>query len=389
VAFIRRTKIINRSRIIREIWINREISRVDIARSLGLDKSTISNNVNELLEMGVIIESSEGTSGPQGGRKPVHIKLNKNFGCVLGIEMRPESYTAVAVDLEGEIIYSRFEKTSISGACLSERFLEIVELLSAELDRKGIPLLGIGVGVSGVVNTGKGIIKYSIPLEITDGYDFKGRIADKLKVPVFIDNDANACVWGELAFHRVKDLKDFIFLLLEFRDLDVDSPHFHSKIGVGMGLVINGNVHYGHDFSAGEFQSIFRKGQAPGQFNLTMEEQKVVEEDAAVREKFLRELGAHVALFVNTFNMSHVILGGYFERYDHQVSQIFEEEIQKNQPYPYEVKKHIWLSSFGDQAVAYGAAGMVLNKLFSDLEIMEESDDFQARETMGLLSGMG
>lgn len=375
MAVIKRTKIINRARIMREIWINREISRVDIARSLGLDKSTISNNVNELLEMGVIVESSEGASGPQGGRKPVNIKLNKNYGCVLGLEMRPESYTAVAVDLEGEIIYSRFEKITVCGTCLADRFLEIVELLSAELERKEIPLLGIGVGLSGVINAQKGTIKYSIPLQVGETLDFYGAVVQKVKVPVFIDNDANACVWGELAFHRVKELKDFIFLLLEIRDLDVNADNFHAKIGVGLGLVINGNVHYGQDYSAGEFQSIFRADGAPGQFNLTDWEQKVVDEDPAAREKFLRELGAHVALFVNTFNMSHVILGGYFERFDQQAARIFEEEIRKNWPYPYEIKKHIWLSSFGDQAVAYGAGGMVLNKLFSDLEIMEENPD--------------
>jgi len=51
MATVKRTKLINRARIMREIWINREISRVDISRALELYKSTISNNVSELLEM--------------------------------------------------------------------------------------------------------------------------------------------------------------------------------------------------------------------------------------------------------------------------------------------------------------------------------------------------
>ncbi len=380
MAAIKRTKIINRARIMREIWINREISRVEIARSLGLDKSTISNNVNELLDMSVIIESSEGASGPQGGRKPVHIKLNKHFGCVLGIEIRPESFTAVAVDLEGEVLYSRYEKINISQGSFVENFGEIVALLSQELERKKISLLGIGLGVSGVVNSQAGIIKYSIPLEITESFDFYKEIAGRFDVPVFIDNDANACVWGELAFHRRKDLKDFIFLLLEFRDFDPALHNSCDRVGVGIGLVINGNVHYGHDFSAGEFRSIARHEKSIGQFSLTEDEQRVVEEDEETRQKFLHELGSHVGLLVNTFNLTHIILGGNFERYDQEVIRIFEEEIKRNwpYPYPYEVKKNIWLSSFGDQAVAYGAAGMVLNKLFSDLEIMEAQPGFKA-----------
>ena len=370
---MKRTKIINRARIMREIWINREISRVEIARSLGLDKSTISNNVNELLESGVIVESSEGEAGPQGGRKPVHIRLNQHFGCVLGIELRPDSYTAVAVDLEGEIIYSRFEKTSIGTATFVDGFLHIVGLITAELEARGINLLGIGIGISGVVNARDGIIKFSAPFNIRSNFSFYDAVIPHLNVPVFIDNDANACVWGELAFHRHRDLKDFIFLLLEFWDYDPASADVCNRTGVGIGLVINGLVHYGSQYSAGEFQSILKKNDSVGQFSLTEGEQMAVQEDERVREKFLRELGAHVGLLVNTLDLSHVILGGYFEHYDKQAIRIFEEEIEKNWPYEYnsENRKDIWFSSFGDKAVAYGAAGMVLNTLFSDMEVLE------------------
>jgi predicted NBD/HSP70 family sugar kinase len=375
MAVIKRTKIINRFRILREIWINKEISRVEIARALNLDKSTISNNVNELIHMGILVESSEGRSGPQGGRKPVNIKLNKHFGCFLGIELRPESYTALAVDLEGEIIHARSAKKAISGKRLAENFLEIAADLAGELEHREISLLGIGAGMSGVVNAREGSIKYSIPLGIRERCDFVRTVSPHFRVPVFIDNDANACVWGELTFHRIEDLRDFIFLLLEFRDLTPGAANFEEKIGVGIGLVLNGSVHYGHDFSAGEFRSIFRSDGREGQFNLTREELAVVEEDGKVREKFLRELGAHVALFVNTFNLSQVILGGCFERCAREVTEIFEAEIRKNWPYTYENKNTVRLSSLGDRAVAYGAAGMVLNKLFSDLEIFELDSD--------------
>ncbi|MFO7730577.1 MAG: ROK family transcriptional regulator [Spirochaetia bacterium] len=371
---MKRTKVINRSRIMREIWVSRETSRIEIARNLDLDKSTISNNVNELLELGIIIESTEGSSSPQGGRKPVHIKLNKNYGCVLGIEMTPDSYTAVAVDLEGEIVYSKFEKAGISGKNFKEKFQEITAALRQELVAKNLKLLGIGVGVSGVVNSKNGVIKYSIPLKISKDYRFYKKIAGEVDVPVFIDNDANASVWGELAFHRRKELKDFIFLLLEVRDREYEQKNAYDSIGVGVGLVLNGNVHYGHDYSAGEFRSIFRHEDSIGQFSLTAKEQQLVREDKDMWHKFLHELGAHIALIVNTFNLTHIILGGQFERYDQDVAAILEEEIKKNWPYPYayEVRKNIWLSAFGDQAVAYGAAGMVLNKLFSDLEILED-----------------
>ena len=90
-------------------------------------------------------------------------------------------------------------------------------------------------------------------------------------------------------------------------------------------------------------------------------------------ERFLRELFANVGLIVNTLNLSHIILGGAFEELGDHTKDILEEEIIKNwpYPYPYDVKQHIWYSSFGERAVAYGAAGMVLNTLFGDMEVME------------------
>jgi hypothetical protein len=71
--------------------------------------------------------------------------------------------------------------------------------------------------------------------------------------------------------------------------------------------------------------------------------------------------------------LSHISLGGDFEKIGDRVKDIFEEEIRKNWPYPYPyvVRDTMWYSAFGEESVAYGAAGMVLNALFGVLEIME------------------
>ena len=170
---IKRNRVLNTSRVLRDIWVNQETSRIQIARNLDLDKSTISSIVTELLQIGVIKETSEGEAGPQGGRKPVYLTLNKTYGCVLGIELRPEAYTAVAVDLEGNIIYSKFELIQLSGANFVDRFFEINTRLREEIERSGLPLLGVGVGLSGVVNPVNGTIRYSIPLQIETPFDFQ------------------------------------------------------------------------------------------------------------------------------------------------------------------------------------------------------------------------
>lgn len=370
MAKLKSTRFVNSSRVLRDIWIHKETSRIQIARNLGLDKSTISSIISELLRIGIVNETTEGAAGPQGGRKPVLLTLNRSYGCVVGIEVRPESYTAVAVDLEGSVIYSKFELVRVSAANFREVVLEVANRVRGELTRTGVPLLGMGVGVAGVVDPQHGVIRYSIPLQMTDSFDFQSSIADGCDLPIFVENDANACAWGELAFHRGKRLRNFLFVLVEFRDLH-DRGRIHERTGVGMGIVIGGRVHYGRDFSAGEFRSVFRSPENKGQFSLSEEDAFRLEEDPAVLARFFRELSRNIAMLVNTFNLDHVFLGGDIERYEGEIQPVLAEEIQSNWPYPGGVHCTIRFSSLGEKAVAYGAAGMVLHRLFADLDIAE------------------
>jgi predicted NBD/HSP70 family sugar kinase len=138
-----------------------------------------------------------------------------------------------------------------------------------------------------------------------------------------------------------------------------------------MGIVLNGRVHYGHHYSAGEFRSVLCTPECKGQFSLTDEEAARLEEDSRVLHRFICELSKNVAMMVNTFNLSHIFLGGDIERYKREVQGVLQEEIQRNWPYPDEVPCKIRFSSHGDKAVAYGAAGMVLHRLFADIGISE------------------
>lgn len=350
--------------------MHKETSRIQIARDLNLDKSTISSIISELLRIGIVHETTEGEAGPQGGRKPVGLTLNRAYGCVVGIEMRPESYNAVAVDLEGSVIYSKFELVQVSGASFRTVLLDVATRVREELKRTGVPVLGMGVGVAGVVDTQRGIIKYSIPLQMTDSFDVRSTIAEGYDLPLFVENDANACAWGELVFHRRKGPRDFLFVLVEFHDLQ-DRSRIIERTGVGMGIVIGGRVHYGRDFSAGEFRSVFRTPGDKGQFSLSPEETFRVEEDPAVLARFIRELSRNIAMLVNTFNLDHVFLGGDIERHEREIQPVLAEEIQFNWPYPGDVRCAISFSSLGEKAVAYGAAGMMLHRLFADLDIAE------------------
>ena len=77
----------NISRTLEIIWRKNSVSRVEIARQLDLYRSTVSNIINYLIDVGLVLETEEGASHPQGGRKPIHLSLNESFGGILGIEI--------------------------------------------------------------------------------------------------------------------------------------------------------------------------------------------------------------------------------------------------------------------------------------------------------------
>ena len=76
----------------RLLWRYPGISRIDIANKLGVYRSTISNIINALVETGVVLESRKENCSSLGGRKPLQLELNPDFGCVAGIELQPSVY---------------------------------------------------------------------------------------------------------------------------------------------------------------------------------------------------------------------------------------------------------------------------------------------------------
>jgi predicted NBD/HSP70 family sugar kinase len=365
----KKIKSTNTSLVLHDLWLNGETSRVEIARRLGLNKSTITHIINDLIDAKLVSQGSEGEASPQGGRKPVYLSLNKNYGYVFGIEVRPDSYSALCVDLEGNIRFFRNESRQVNRENLTSTLIAIIDEFKEEQKNSGLHLLGIGVGVSGVISPEQGVVKFSMPLEVYDEYDFQNEIASRFDIPVCIENDANCCSWGELTFHRNENLKNFLFVLVEFRDMEGEDKNL-KRSAVGLGIVVNGKLHYGQDYSAGEFSSVFKAPGKSGQFKVDEDKGFRVEEEPDNLNQFIRELSKNIALIVNTFNISQVFFGGDIEKYQTLVQDTLGEEIQQNWPYPNRVECEIRFSSLGGRSVAYGAAGMMLDRLFTDPELI-------------------
>jgi predicted NBD/HSP70 family sugar kinase len=353
------------ARIVRTIWQNPRISRVGIAERLGLDKSTVTNQVARLIDSGVIEEMDEGSAGTRGGRRPIHLAMNRSFGRVIGLEIQIESYVAVVVDLAGEILGETRGVLPEGWSSRSGAMLDLIRGCADKLCPRGERLLGVGVGMAGLVDLKKGRIRYSVPLGISGSVDFNADVASKLPVPCIIENDANCCAWGELAFNRSDSLRDFLFALIEFRR-DTQSIGKSGGIGVGFGVVLGGRVYSGAHGAAGEFRSTFCEGRGDIQLSLTRPELSRLDSDPKVLAAAADELARNMAMLVNTMDFERVYVGGDIEALDVDFPAVLRRRLEENWMYPFAKDVDIRYSSLGGKAVAYGAAGMILNRIISE-----------------------
>lgn len=368
----RRTRIINSSRVIRELWVNGPMSRAAIAKSLDMNKSSMTQIVEELIRYHVLKEGSIIEAGPKGGRKATELRLNKDWFYIMGIELRSDSYTALAIDIEGNILYSDTVPQGFSSENFIQDFDKLVSHLVAETTFLDRPLLGIGIGFSGIVDTEKQIIIKSISLEFDKPFDFGKSIQGKYDFPILLENDANCGAWGEVVQHRRKQLKNFLFILIEFW------KHHHDEIGrprptIGLGMAFNGKIYHGSQWSSGEFRSMLNTDPSScEQIALPSPDSTWdITGDPAALRAYIKELCSHVAFLTNVLDISTIFIGGDTEQFASFIIDLLRQEIDLNSLKGRELHHSIKLSTLGYHAVSFGAAALVLDTVFMNLEPLD------------------
>ena len=361
---------INAYRVLRSIWARPGVSRSELSGLLDLDKSTITKLVADLMKRGIVEEYAEGASSHRGGRKPVLLKVRRDFGAVLGIEVQTERYVATLLDLNAQVLYSRSEPIQKGPKGIEELTLSIAEEMLRDAGERGLTVLGIGVGLSGIVDTEHGVVRQSLPLGVREPVNIYEAAKGLINVPIRVDNDANCCCWAEIVRNRASVSREFLFILGEFRKERVEDAD-GGTIAVGIGFVLDGKVHLGSSWSAGEFRSVFREADTKSQFSLPYETVRQSAQDETAFKMVARELARNAALLVNSLDLSQIFIGGNIEKYRNLLIPILGSEIRNNWPYG-ERPLTIEFSELGELVVAYGAAAMMLERLFA-LPVMTEN----------------
>lgn len=365
---------INSTRLIRAIWMNPGISRIALAGELGLNKSTITKITAALIDEGIVDLASSPDVTESKGRRPTGLYISNGIGVIIGIEVQTDRWNCVAITLHGEILDAYPPREIAPDKDFTTIISEAIRQAADDQKIKGRNVIGAGIGLPGLINPYQGIIISSNPLKIDRPLILPQQLEGEFPFPILIENDANCCCWNVILEKRLERERNFLSLLGEFRRTRFGPSDGYSEvrgIGVGIGVVIKDSVLHGTDFSAGEFQSILKRTHNPTQFNLPEDRIGDIATDRNLWKKIVSELSQNISLLVNVLNITLIKVFGDFVLDRDLLIETMTQEIEFNWPYDKPTRCDIEISSSGEEAVALGAAGHFLHRIFSRPDIWE------------------
>ncbi len=374
MADINRLHSINTSRILRAIWLNPGVSRIKVAEMLDLDRSTVTKIMQVILDRGLVVTAGKNTEQSGVGRRQINLQINGDIGVVLGMEVQDSRYVAVITTIEGRVLHS-FEGLAtyaLTKETLPVHILELIGRAKKLIAGEGLFLLGIGIGLPGIIDPYTGIIIRSGSFQISEPFNLHAEIEKSCPEPVFIENDANSCCWGELAFCTENRSRNFISVLGEFRDTVPDVAGCHG-FALGLGLVVRERVLHGDHFTAGEFRTV-PADRNSGQFRIPYSKLCEIPENRDVLREVYAELTESLAFLVNCVDFTKIVFTGDIAAYPENLKELMQNAIVNNWIYDLERSFIIEFSSHGNKAVSIGAAGLFVEKLFS---VPDVADRFQ------------
>ena len=233
-------KEINKKQILKIVIEKGPISRIEISKYLNISRPTTTFYINELIETGLIEEIGKSKSTPLGGKKAVIIKFNEKISYMLGVMIGVNNIRIALTDLNSNILkYIRIPTEQWKGA--ENVIRKILDSLVALINSSKIPkekFIGIGIGATGLVDSKNGKVIFSPNLEGWRNINLGEIIENKIKLPVFIENECRVQAIAEKRFGLAKDINDFVCI--------------ETGAGIGTGIYVGGKLLTGIKGMAGE-----------------------------------------------------------------------------------------------------------------------------------------
>lgn len=382
---------VNRAEILRKIYFEGPISRLEVSQQIGVSPATVTNIVNDLLEKKILMET--GIKRSEGGRPSTLININPEYGYFMGIEVG-ESFIHVELF---DILFNSCQKflhplvePRISSKQIVSVMVQGVEEVMKKADLSAENIIGAGIGFPGLVDPVKGVSVFT-PNWGWHNVSITRALQDKLSIPMYLDNGAKAMAMGEALFGAGRGVTNVAVLLV--------------GTGVGSGIISDRALFRGSANNAGEFGHTTLNADGPScrcgshgcmevyigangiierYCSLTQDVEQPSRDDQIAFIKYLmaeaekgkpeavqtidetiRYLGVSIANLINAVNPELLLLGGwsgllfgskYLSRIEEVVSQYALQQSL--------AKATIRLCQLGAGSVAKGAAALVLEHFF-------------------------
>src|SRR5438477_3445140 len=229
---------INQSVLLNLIRANGPVSRPQLATLSGLSQVTVIKITNALIDRHLVLEKEYAES--TGGRRAGLLEINPEGGFAVGLIPQPSSLIAVILNLNSDPVYS--QQWNITLRDNYPQALDLIEQRVEELLRESsIPrekIIGVGLGMGGLIDAERGCCIDSWIMN-WQNVEISSPLEDRLKIPVFLDNDINCLATYEKLFGQGRSYHHFLIVAV--------------GRGVGLGIVINDDLFRGAFGGAGEF----------------------------------------------------------------------------------------------------------------------------------------
>jgi N-acetylglucosamine repressor len=383
------TKTHNTRLILKTIYDQDEISRADIARLTHLTRTTVSDAVAELIEDGLVTEVGFGPS--VGGKPPTLLSLVDDSRHLIGIDLADSEFRGGVINLRGKI---RHRLSLPINDRDGDAALALVYALTDELvaAAAGSSLLGIGIGTPGLMDVQRGVVRNAVNLD-WQNLPLGDLLEERYHLPVYIANDSQVAALAEYTFGERRSVSNLIVVKV--------------GRGTGAGIVLNGQLHYGDGFGAGEIghvvvveggercrcgrfgcletvtstRTIVRRAQAiaksnphsilhqfaprPEEINTSIVLQAFEAGEEALRPaiaEVARYLGMAVANLVGALNIQRIVIAGSVARFGQALLDPVIKEMEQRSLAALAGETRVEISSLGPDIVILGAAALLLTQ---------------------------
>ena len=363
------------------------LSRSEIARRSGLGNATVTEITAELVSRSLVEEVGEGES--TGGRRPLLLRLNARAGYVVGVKLMEDALTCAVTDLHAKVLFHEMYPLGTDHAlpAVQRAFIKAVTVAIEQAGIRPEQILGIGIGLAGVVDSVRGLIRYSPYFGWRDA-DFASAISTHFALPVYLENDVNTLTLAEQWFGHGRGVDNFAVVTV--------------GRGIGSGYVLNGQ--FCHD-AAGEIghttlmydgplcscgkrgclEALAADPAVVYEYSLTVPRRELSLSDVVNAaengdenaRRFLKHAGTYlgigIANLINTLSPKLVVISGEGLRGGPLRIEAMYAAIAENVFAGLAERTQIVTELIADETWARGAACVVLNEIFKS-PMVGESD---------------